>query len=295
MPMQNLGPQDVSAVVCTMNSISGIERCLQSLRAAGITELIVVDANSTDGTQEIAEQFADKVLTDPGQGLGMARNIGIEQTTKPLILNMGSDNVMPTGELQKMIASLTQQPHARESNLQGVSAQTFIEGTDYISNGLNAWRKGRFIPGPASVIGTPTLFIGDTLRKHPYDPERRFSDDSELCERWAKEFGATFAISDAVVHEVGKTSWNEVVIRCRMYGISDAEVFKEGKKSGWGFKRRTQSYLHPARVDLVEPLMNLDVADKVKSLLFLVAFTAMRYDSWIKTSWKNRSHAKSNS
>jgi glycosyltransferase involved in cell wall biosynthesis len=293
--MQNLGPQDVSAVVCTMNSISGIERCLQSLRAAGVTELIVVDANSFDGTKEIAEQFADKVLTDPGQGLGMARNIGIEQTTKPLILNMGSDNVMPSGELEKMITALTKQTNVKDANLQGVSAQTFIEGDDYVSNGLNAWRKGRFLPGPAAVIGTPTLFNGNTLRAHPYDPTRRFSDDSELCERWAKEFGATFAISDAVVHEVGKTSWSEVVIRCKMYGISDAEVFKAGKKSGWGFKRRTKSYLHPARVDLVEPLMNLDASDKVKSLPFLVAFTAMRYDSWIKTSWKNRWHAKSDS
>ena len=293
--MQNLGPQDVSAVVCTMNSISGIERCLQSLRAAGVTELIVVDANSTDGTKEIAEQLADKVLTDPGLGLGTARNIGIGQSTKPLILNMGSDNVMPAGELEKMIAALTKEPHASKANLQGVSAQTLIEGNDYISHGLNFWRKGRFIPGPASVIGTPTLFIGDTLRTHPYDPARRFSDDSELCERWAKEFGATFAISDAVVHEVGKTSWSEVVIRCKMYGISDAEVFSEGKKSGWGLKRRTKSYLHPARVDLIKPLMNLDASDKVKSLPFLVAFTAMRYDPWIKTSWKNRLHARSDS
>ena len=276
---------DVSVVVCTLNSISGIERCLQSLRSAGITELIVVDANSTDGTREIAEELADKVLTDPGKGLGMARNIGIEQTTKPLILNMGSDNVMPTGELEKMIEALQLE---NQGNLQGVSAQTLIEGDDYLSNGLNAWRKGRFIPGPAAVIGTPTLFIGDTLRAHPYDPNRRFSDDSELCERWAKDFNATFAISDAVVHEVGKTSWSEIVVRCKMYGVSDYEVFKEGTKSGWSLKRRTKSYLHPARVDLVVPLKNLEIHEKVKALPFLVAFTAMRYDSWIKTGWKNR-------
>ena len=195
MSVLKRAPADVSAVVCTLNSISGIERCLKSLRAAGVQDLIVVDANSSDGTREIAEQLADKVLTDPGKGLGMARNIGIEHTTKPLILNMGSDNVMPVGELEKMIQALEQK---NQGNRQGVSAQTLIEGDDYLSNGLNAWRKGRFLPGPAAVIGTPTLFIGETLRAHPYDPNRRFSDDSELCERWAKEFSATFAISDAV-------------------------------------------------------------------------------------------------
>ena len=278
-------PSDVSAVVCTLNSISGIERCLTSLRKAGITELIVVDANSTDGTREVAEKLADKVVTDPGKGLGMARNIGIAETSKALILNMGSDNVMPQGELEKMIQALEQ---TNQGNLQGVSAQTFIEGDDYLSKGLNAWRKGRFIPGPAAVIGTPTLFIGETLRTHPYDPSRRFSDDSELCERWADAFGATFAISDAHVLEIGKTSWNEVQIRCKMYGVSDYEVFTEGKKSGWGFKRKAQSCLHPARVDLVVPMKNLEFKEKVKALPFLTAFTAMRYDSWIKTSWKKR-------
>ena len=67
---------EVSAVICSLNSISGIEQCLASLKAAGVGQVIVVDANSTDGTKEVAEQLADLVLTDPGTGLGNARNRG---------------------------------------------------------------------------------------------------------------------------------------------------------------------------------------------------------------------------
>jgi hypothetical protein len=55
----------------------------------------------TDGTREVANEPADLILTDPGSGLGRARNVGIEETTKPLVPHMGSDNVMPAGELQK--------------------------------------------------------------------------------------------------------------------------------------------------------------------------------------------------
>ena len=66
-------PADVSAVVCTRNSISGIERCLTSLRRAGVCRIIVVDADSTDGTREIAERLADTVVADLGTGLGNAR------------------------------------------------------------------------------------------------------------------------------------------------------------------------------------------------------------------------------
>ncbi len=271
-------PGDVAAVVCTLNSISGIERCLLSLKEAGVGRVVIVDGGSTDGTREVVDRLADEVLEDPGLGLGHARNIGIAATTEALILNMGSDNVMPAGQLDRMIADL------ERLGVQGVSARTMIEGSDYPSRGLNAWRKGRFVPGPAAVIGTPTLFIGDLLRAHPYDPDRRFSDDSELCERWTREFGARFAISDAYVLEVGKTSWEEVIVRCRMYGISDEEVFRHGRESGWSLVRQGQSLLHPLRADVITPLSNLLVREAIEAAPFLVAFAALRYAHWVETA-----------
>lgn len=273
-----LGPRDVSAVVCTMNSISGIARCLESLMAAGVGELIVVDAGSTDGTRQVAEQMATRVLDDPGTGLGNARNVGIAQTVKPLILNMGSDNVMPPDQLERMIEDLVSQ------SVQGVSAQTRIEGDDFVSRGLDAWRRGRFRPGPASVIGTPTLFDGDLLRSNPYDARRRFSDDSELCERWARDFGARFSISRAFVWEIGKTSWDEVVVRCRMYGISDEEVFRNGRHDGWSLTRQGQSLLHPLKADFIEPISRLAPIDAALNAPFLGVFAAMRYAYWGEAS-----------
>ncbi|HBJ73081.1 MAG TPA: hypothetical protein DDY88_05110 [Actinobacteria bacterium] len=281
---------DISAVVCTLNSISSIEQCLASLRAAGVGEVIVVDATSTDGTYAIAERMADLVLTDPGHGLGAARNLGIARTSKPLILNMGSDNLAAPHALERMIAVLSD---SSAHNLRGVSAQTLIDGDSYLASGLNAWRRGRFLVGPAAVIGTPTLFIGDTLRAHPYDSSRRFSDDSELCERWTREFAASFAITDAIFYEIGKTSWDEIRVRCRMYGISDYEVFADGNASGWSAQRKAQSLLHPARVDLVHPLRNLKPVDAAKALPFLLAFTAMRYESWATRALRSRGAAGS--
>ena len=280
MTQEHFTPADVSAVVCTMNSISGIEACLRSLREAGVTEIMVVDADSTDGTREVAYELADVVLTDPGTGLGRARNVGIEKTTKPLILNMGSDNVMPAGELQKMISYLV------THDFQGVSAQTVIEGDDWISSGLNVWRQGRFPEGEVAVIGTPTLFLGDLLRSHPYDPNRVFSDDSELCERWTNEFGARFGISDAITREVGKTSWDEVKVRCRMYGKSDAENYSNGRESGWSLRRRLQSLAYPLRKDLVVPLKSTHTAVGPKDFGFLSVFVLMRYQAWVRNSLK---------
>ena len=282
-----LTPMTVSAVVCTLNSITGIEKCLDSLRSANVGQIIVVDANSTDGTTEIARLKADLVLRDTGLGLGAARNLGIEQTTGDLILNMGSDNVMPRGELEKMVHYLV------AGNYQGVSAQTRIVGDGYVSHGLNVWRKGRFSEGECAIIGTPTLFIGNLLRTHPYNSTRRFSDDSELCERWSKEFQAQFAISDATCLEVGKNSWSEVKIRARMYGSSDNEVFTNGSSRGWGIGRKAKSVAHPLTADFIMPIQNAGVGESLKAIPFLGFFTLNRYTAWATSAFKEaRGHEK---
>ena len=282
LPIRELTPADVSAVVCTLDSIASIEECLASLRQAGVGEVIVVDGGSTDGTRGVAERDADLLLDDPRLGLGYARNVGIARTTRALILNMGSDNIMPAGQLPRMIRTLQAQ------GIQGVSACTSIQGDDFVTFGLNAWRRGRFVPGAADVIGTPTLFVGDMLRAHPYDADRRFSDDSELCERWRRDFGARFAIADATVVETGKASWAEVLVRCRMYGISDDEVYRSGAASGWTWHRKAQSLLHPLRADLITPAVRLPMSQAARALPFLAAFTALRYGSWARTALRRR-------
>ena len=280
--MTTCTPSDVSVVVCTLNSISSIERCLESARAGGVGEIIVVDGGSTDGTVEVAQRLSDALLRDNGKGLGAARNIGIAQSTLPLILNLGSDNVLPAGQLALMIEALEVNGYA------GVSAQTVIEGHDYLAQGLTAWRRGKFPVGPAQVIGTPTLFKGDLLRANPYDASRKFSDDSELCERWAKDFGARFGISSAQVLEIGKATWSEVGIRCRMYGQSDDEVMQSGIAAGWSRSRRTRALLHPLRTDLAKPLRSMSLDDQVRFMPFLMAFATLRYVGWFETARKRR-------
>ena len=268
----------ISAVVCTKNSIASIERCLTSLKEAGVHELIVVDAHSTDGTTNIANRIADKVLFDEGKGLGAARNIGIAATSGDYILNFGSDNVLPPGQLDIMRTELEQ------GDYDGVSAQTIIEGSGYLTFGLNTWRKGRFQPGPAHVIGTPTLFMGHQLRESPYDKTRRFSDDSELCERWQRTFNATFAISNAFIWETGKASLHEVAIRARMYGISDYEIFRQGQQQDWSVSRQVKSLLHPVRNDFLRPLRTLAPLEALTASPFLLLFTGFRYASWFQTA-----------
>jgi glycosyltransferase involved in cell wall biosynthesis len=68
---------EISVEVCTRQEERMIEQCLGRLAHQKISpELIVVDAHSTDGTREIARNYADTILLDNGGGLSEARNRG---------------------------------------------------------------------------------------------------------------------------------------------------------------------------------------------------------------------------
>ena len=99
-------PSEVTAVVCSWDAEEIIGECLASLRKNGVGEIILVDANSLDKTRQIASQYVDKILTDPGDGLARARNIGIQEATGKYILNFGSDNILLEGSLEKMLSWL---------------------------------------------------------------------------------------------------------------------------------------------------------------------------------------------
>jgi hypothetical protein len=110
-----------------------------------------------------------------------------------------------------------------------------------------------------------------------------------LCERWSKELGARFGISNAVSGEIGKTSWDEVKIRCLMYGRSDAENYANGRKGGLTVARSMQSLTYLLMKDFLTPLSSPHTKVKPKNLGFLSVFAALRYWSWAKNTLKRPS------
>ncbi|MBE9542804.1 MAG: glycosyltransferase, partial [Proteobacteria bacterium] len=78
---------NLSAIICTYNRAAILTRCLSHLAGqkvpAGLEwEIIVVDNNSSDGTDKVVEQLARlhpiliRYVKEPQQGLNYARNRG---------------------------------------------------------------------------------------------------------------------------------------------------------------------------------------------------------------------------
>jgi len=269
--------EKITAVVCSWNAIKSIKKCLTSLIENRI-RVIVVDASSNDGSREIANKYADQVLTDPRKGLAKARNIGIENVKTKYVLNWGVDNILPKGQLKIMLDCLEQNEFA------GVSAQTFImsESMNYLSTSLNLYKKARYFPGERNVIGTPTLFKTSLLKKNKFDNSMSWSDDGDLCARLAKK-NYKFAISNAFVYEYGYENLSSIIIRWKNYGRSDWEIFSKYSRE-WKLKRKIQSIFHPLYNELLLPLYKSSFLNKIKLFPFLIFITLVRYIFWIKYS-----------
>ncbi len=267
----------ITAVVCSWNAIQSLEKCLKSLIANKV-KVIVVDANSSDGSREIATKYADQVLTDPGKGLAKARNIGIEKVTTEYVLNWGADNILPEKQIEIMLNCLEQNKYA------GVSAKTYVksEKKNYLSESLNLYKQARYYSGEKVVIGTPSLFKTSLLKSNRFDENMTWSDDGDLCTRLAKK-KCKFAISDAFVYEYGYENLISIFNRWKSYGKSDSEIFSKYSKE-WTFTRKLNSIFYPLLNEFLKPISKLSFFNKLKVSPFLIFITLTRYYYWIRYS-----------
>jgi glycosyltransferase involved in cell wall biosynthesis len=76
----------VSVVIPTHNEAQSIGHVLADLPTALVTEVLVVDSNSTDGTPEIASKLGARVIHEPRRGYGRACLTGLAAADSPDIV-----------------------------------------------------------------------------------------------------------------------------------------------------------------------------------------------------------------
>ena len=76
----------VSVIIPTHNEAGAIGRVLADLPSQIVTEVIVVDSNSTDGTQDLARSMGARVISEPRRGYGRACLTGFSQATNPEVV-----------------------------------------------------------------------------------------------------------------------------------------------------------------------------------------------------------------
>lgn len=76
----------VSVIIPTRNEAASIGRVLADLPSDAVTEAIVVDSNSTDGTPDIAARLGARVIRETRRGYGQACLTGLASANDPDIV-----------------------------------------------------------------------------------------------------------------------------------------------------------------------------------------------------------------
>lgn len=277
---------DVSVIICTRNNCENIKTVIESVVSQQPKEIIVVDGNSTDGTREIVENLPVTMVTDPGKGLAMARQIGLEESTGDYVFYCGDDNIIPNNaiiELKKYLES---------HDIVCAGMLTRVKNCDrnYWAFGSDMRWQTRIYEGEREVVGTPNMYYRSVLEEIGWNTDLKFSDDTDLQERMCEKY--KIAYSNVCCYEIGKTDFLDIKKRFKMYGVSDAE-FWNGHHETWKVGRKIRSILHPIRDELIRPMSRVKGwGNKIRILPFFVIITWIRYCGWVTYKNKGEKHVK---
>jgi glycosyltransferase involved in cell wall biosynthesis len=97
----------VSIIIPTHNEAQAIGRVLADLPSDLVTEVIVVDSNSSDGTPEIAARMAARVVKEPRRGYGRACLTGLANANSPdVVVFLDGDYSDRPSELPILLAPI---------------------------------------------------------------------------------------------------------------------------------------------------------------------------------------------
>jgi len=102
------GPE-VEAVIVSYNVADLVLECVASLRADGVSRVVVVDNNSSDGTVDLLRRREPdvEVLALPvNLGYGAAANRGVARTAAPYVAVMNPDVVVAPGTTKALAGAL---------------------------------------------------------------------------------------------------------------------------------------------------------------------------------------------
>jgi len=97
----------VSVIIPTHNEAQAIGRVLADLPSNLVTEVIVVDSNSTDGTPDLARTMGAHVVQEPRRGYGRACLTGLAHTQRPdVVVFLDGDYSDRPSELPILLAPI---------------------------------------------------------------------------------------------------------------------------------------------------------------------------------------------
>lgn len=156
---------NISVVICTYNRSLLLQKCLDSLSCQSIGifryEVIIVDNNSTDNTQDVIQRYLDeftqfRCVREPRQGLSYARNRGFQEALGKYVAFI-DDDAKASPDWLELIVDAFEKIHPRPAAVGGEIHPYYEEPPpDWFTDDfeIRSWGNvAKFLERPDSIFG----------------------------------------------------------------------------------------------------------------------------------------------
>ena len=282
-------------VIATKNNIGTIDKCLASLlpyyNQGYITEIVVVDGHSTDGTIKVIKKYPVKLVFDEGATYSEARETGWRNTQGDLVAFLDSDAYLEAKFFPAVLEFFTDvkigiigcQPKAVVTNqLTKAIAEQWAWGTPMLNNSSSLFQRlyrriatnnTQIIPGgPCQIVRRVCLEAVNGF------PRQKHQEDLYLARRIITGGWKTAWWIDAPLYHYPRTTlkglakqgykWGNDYRYSELLQFQDNNTEKGPNKISFLFSR------------LASPVIGVILTIKYKNLWHLISYPLPRY-AWV--------------
>lgn len=236
--------EKVSVIMPVLNEKFYIKNCLESLLTQDYPkeylEIILVDGNSTDGTTEILNEYAEKydfikVIENPKKTVQFALNLGIKNSTGTYIVRMDAHADYEKDYISKCVEYLI------KTGADNVGGPTVAKGKFETQKIIAAAYKSPFALGGSKHYDENFEGYADTVawgafKKQTlvdigmYDERLPRSEDEDLNLRIVKNGGKIYITPEIKSVYYPKNSFEDLFKQYYNYGLWKVAVMKKHKR-----------------------------------------------------------------
>lgn len=212
-----MNPGRVSAVVVNYNAREHLVECVRSLRADGVSDIVVADNGSSDGSEEaLGRADADAVWVPTGRNLGYGggANRGAARANGDMLLICNADVVMEPGSVKALTTSM-------ESD-EGLA----IVGPLIEDQSGKVYPSPRTFPDLGVAVGHALLGL--------VSPGNRFTRRYRMLD-WDRGSSASVDWVSGACFLVRRTAWEDLGGFDRSYFmyVEDVDLCWRASRAGW--------------------------------------------------------------
>ncbi|RMI93675.1 transferase [Streptomyces sp. ZS0098] len=210
----------VSVVVIGHDDAAHVADAVRSALGQGpaVREVVAVDDRSTDGSAELLERLAAaeprlRVVRLPvnSGGCGTPRNTGLDATAAPYVMFLDSDDVLPPGAVDALLAA------ARTTDAQ-------------VTGGLCVRRE---LPSGREVPWEPALYASPAVVARPADRPRLVRDTLSVNKLYATDFLRAHGIR----FPEGRFPYEDMVFTARVWAAAPRVALIPDRVYVWHVRR----------------------------------------------------------